>query len=87
MRTRPRSREIFAIQTGTYAGEMWIFCRKDKTSYSFLSIPVMENRNITKELYENGINGGVITFVEKIPRYVYSIAKKQFIHNEKTSNN
>lgn len=82
-----KKRKIFAVQTGVYAGEMWIFCKKTNKEYHFLSIPVMENRYIKKELFYNGLDGGALKFVEKIPRYVYNIAVKQFKQNEKTPNN
>ena len=82
-----KKRKIFAVQTGAYAGEMWIFCKKAGDEYQFLSIPIMENRCIKKELFYNGLEGGALKFVEKIPRYVYNIAVKQFKQNEKTPNN
>lgn len=82
-----KKRKIFAVQTGAYAGEMWIFCEKTKDEYHFLSIPIMENRYIKKELFYNGLEGGALKLVEKIPRYVYNIAVKQFKQNEKTLNN
>jgi hypothetical protein len=82
-----KRRKIFAVETGAYAGEMWIFCKKKDDKYQFLSIPIMENRCIEKELFYNGLEGGALKFVEKIPRYVYNIAVKQFMQNEKTLNN
>lgn len=84
---KPKKRDIYAIQTGQYAGEMWIFCNKKSNTYKFLSIPVMKNREVDREIFESGIANKILIFVEKIPRYVYNIARKQFIQNEKTSNN
>lgn len=82
-----KKRKIFAVQTGTYAGEMWIFCKSRGEDLLFLSIPVMENRSISKELFYNGLKNNIVKYVEKIPRYVYRIAVKQFDKNEKTLNN
>jgi hypothetical protein len=82
-----KKRKIFAVETGAYAGEMWIYCKKSGDEYQFLSIPIMENRCIKKELFYNGLKGGALKFVEKIPGYVYRIAVKQFKKNEKTLNN
>lgn len=84
---KPKKRDIYAIQTGQYAGEMWIFCNKNKNMYEFLAIPVMKNREVNREVFESGITNKILIFVEKIPRYVYNIARKQFIQNEKTFNN
>lgn len=87
MMIRTKKRNIYAVTTGGYAGEMWLYCGKSSDEYHFLAVPVMENRYIKKELFDNGIKGGVLKFVEKIPRYVYETAVIQFKQNEKTSIN
>jgi len=82
----PKSREIYAIETGSYAGEMWIYCGKKEPQYNFLSIPLMENRSIDCKTFEDGIKSGVVNMVERVPRYVYKVSKKQYKKNEKSNN-
>jgi hypothetical protein len=84
----PKAREIYAIETGSYAGEMWIYCGKDKKEpqYNFLSIPLMENRSIDCKTFDDGIKSGIVNMVEKVPKYVYKVSKKQYDKNEKSNN-
>lgn len=84
----PEPRHIYAIKSGSFAGEMWIYCgdrKKKELCYNFLSIPIMENRSVEKEIFENGFENGVVEFVEKVPKYVYKISKKQYDKNEKST--
>jgi hypothetical protein len=84
----PKEREIYAIETGSYAGEMWIYCGKEKKEpqYNFLSIPLMENRTIDCKTFDDGIESGIVNMVERVPRYVYKVSKKQYDKNEKSNN-
>ena len=84
----PKAREIYAIETGTFAGEMWIYCSSNKKElqYNFLSIPLMENRSIDCETFNEGVRSGIVKMIEKVPRYVYSVSRKQYKKNEKSDN-
>lgn len=84
---KPRKRDIYAVETGRYAGEMWVFCGSNTEDYFFLSIPIMENRYVKKELFDNGMKGEAVKHIEKVPRYVYKVSREQFLKNEKASNN
>lgn len=83
----PKKRYIYAIHTGRFAGEMWIYCKSTKETHGFLVIPIMENRYIEKNIFENGIKGNIVREIEILPRKVYKTSIKQFKHNEKALNN
>jgi len=78
--------DIFAVHTGTYAGEMLIYIKTQSIDCCFLSIPNMVNRVIPKIALEHARNTGIIKFVERAPGYVTKTALAQYNKNEKTYN-
>lgn len=78
--------DIYAVHTGTYAGEMLIYLKNHSVDCCFLSIPTMSNRVIPKVSLEHARNTGIIKFVEKAPKYVIKVALAQYSKNEKTNN-
>ena len=83
----PVKRDIYAVHQGDYAGEMWIWCTTDDSVYKFLAVPVMENRECTKEKFDIGIKENIIKKVEKIPKGVFEVSLAQFNKNEDDSFN
>jgi len=77
--------DSYAVHTGTYAGEILIYLKTHKDVYQFLSIPKMENREVSKLVFENARNKGIIKFVERVPQYVVSTAVDQYKVNEKSN--
>lgn len=75
-------RQSFAITTGKYAGEIWIFIEETASEYCFLSIPVMQNRQVPKETFMSGIQSKVVDEVSQIPKDVFAICKKQYYHTK-----
>jgi hypothetical protein len=82
-KTVPKSKEVYAVGTGTYVGEMLVYCKKDKENYCFLSIPKNINRKIPIDKFDFGIEHKIMEFVRKLPSNVYNICYKQFEYNEK----
>lgn len=82
---RPRSREVYAVTAGAMLGELWIFCKKEKSSLFFLSIPDNFNREVSRKKFDIGIKAGILQYIEKIPRDIYKESLEQFKVNE--SNN
>lgn len=82
----PDKRNIYAVVTGDYVGEMFIFIDERNDEYMFLSVPKNVNRYIPKDKFDFARNNGIIEFVEKSPRAVYDITIKQFYHNENSNN-
>lgn len=82
----PDKRNIYAITTGDYVGEMFIFIKSDETTHRFLSIPKNINRAVPKEKFEFGLKADIIEYIERIPRGVYKIVTAQYNHNENSNN-
>jgi hypothetical protein len=80
--SHPDKRNTYAITTGDYVGEMFIYIKSTDTHYEFLSIPKNINRSVPKEKFELGLQSNIIEFVERIPRSVYRVIRAQFISNE-----
>lgn len=82
----PEQRNIYAVVTGDYVGEMFIYIDEHEDCYRFLSIPKNINRSVPKEKFEFARNNGIIEFVEVAPRLVHKVAVKQFAYNENSNN-
>jgi len=76
----------YAVQSGTYAGEMLIYIGKDQLAYNFLVVPTMINRSIPCNTFESAWNSDIIEFVEKVPDYIVQISTVQYNKNEKFNN-
>lgn len=79
----PTEGNLYAVQTGAYAGEMMIFIRKNESNYEFLSSPLMQNRYVPVEKFDFAIEHKVIEYVERVPRYVRKTSKAKFHENLK----
>jgi hypothetical protein len=77
---------VYAVQTGAYAGEMLVYIKSTGTSHCFLAVPTMINRNVPIESFDTGRNTDIIKFVEKVPVYVAEVSKAQYIQNENLNN-
>lgn len=84
-KTHPKNRYIYAVTTGHYAGELLVYIQTN-TDHEFLSLPKMCNRKIPKDKFELGIKEKIVDSVSKIPRYVYTVCKKQYEKNETSEN-
>lgn len=82
-----RTRNAYAVQTGDYVGEIFVFIESTSTHHSFISIPKNINRYIPKEKFDFARNNNIIELVERIPRDVYRVLVKQFKYNEDNCNN
>ena len=79
-------RELYAVQTGDYAGQMFVIVEPSKDFVGCLSLPVMENVKVPRESFENGRNSDIIKFVEKLPKKIYSVVEAQYNKNENSDN-
>ena len=48
----PQERNTYAITTGDYVGEMFIYIESDDDCHKFLSVPKNVNRKVPKEKFE-----------------------------------
>jgi hypothetical protein len=80
----PKEKEVYAVQTGAYVGEMLVFCKKDGDSYLFLSIPKNINRAIPIDKFNIGFNNQIVELAHVLPSKIYKLCYKQFEFNRKT---
>ena len=78
--------DTFAVHTGSYAGQMFIFVEQRGVDYCFLSVPLMENRVIPVAVFDHGRNSNIIKFVERVPPLVRTTAHQQYKNNENADN-
>lgn len=78
----PKSKEVYAVVTGAYVGEMLVYCTKDQENYFFLSIPKNINRVIPIDKFKFAIDNKIAEFVDVLPKKVYNICLKQFEYNK-----
>lgn len=75
---------VYAVHTGTYAGQMLLYLSKEAIDYCFLSIPEMKNFTIPRAIFEHGVKTGIVKYVETVPKYVITVATAQYNKNKQT---
>lgn len=79
----PKAKQVYAVGTGTFVGEMLIYCKQDKDHYYFLSIPKNINRKIPKDKFDLGVSERIVEYVKDLPKNVYKTCLKQHEYNDK----
>jgi hypothetical protein len=72
--------DVYAVQTGDYVGELWIYMESDEENHYFLA-PNKINRQIPKEKFDFGKEHGIIEFVETTPNNIFKVLKEQYKQN------
>ena len=78
--------ECYAVQTGDYAGQMFIVCEVTAADVGCLAVPDMKNVKVPTEKWTIGRNSDIIEYVENLPDEVYMISETQYIVNEDINN-
>jgi hypothetical protein len=73
---------IYAVGTGTYVGEMFVFIENKQDDYCFISIPKNVNREVPKDKFVLGLNSQIIDYVGQIDSDVLDLLEKQFVFNK-----
>jgi len=73
---------IYAVGTGTYVGEMFVFIEQNQDDYHFISIPKNVNREVPKDKFVLGLNSQIIDYVGQIDSDVLNLLEKQFVFNK-----
>jgi hypothetical protein len=73
---------IYAVGTGTYVGEMFVFIEQNQDDYHFISIPKNVNREVPKDKFVLGLNSQIIDYVGQIDSDVLDLLEKQFVFNK-----
>ena len=74
--------DSYAVHTGKYAGEIIIFVKEQKDDFCFLAIPVMENKIISKAIFNHACKHNIVKYVERVPVFVQQTVAQQFTLNE-----
>ena len=73
----------YAVTTGKYVGEVFIYISEDDENAYFLSIPKMLNREVPLSKLTYAIEKKVIEYVQRIPRNERVVCKAQYEANAK----
>jgi len=79
-------KQIYAIETGDYVGQMFAIVEVDKNHIGCLSLPGMENIKVPKESFDSGRNNDIISLVEELPKDVFKVVESQYFKNENSDN-
>ena len=79
-------REIYAIETGDYVGQMFAVVRVSKDYINCLSLPEMKNIKVPKESFDSGRNNDILSLVEKLPKHIFKVVESQYFKNENSDN-
>jgi len=79
-------KEIYAVQTGDYAGQMFAIVEINKDNIGCLSLPEMKNVKVPKESFDSGRNNDIISLVEKLPKNIFKVVQSQYFKNENSDN-
>ena len=75
--------DMYACRVGDYAGKMLIYIDKNKHEYGFLSSPTMENIWVPIDKFDLAVKGGIIKYVERVPKEVRKVTEAKFRDNKK----
>ncbi len=81
-----KTRDCYAVQTGDYAGQMFIVCEITDVEVGCLAIPEMKNVKVPTDRWTIGRNSDIIEYVETLPDEVYMISESQYTKNENINN-
>lgn len=74
----------YAVTTGTYVGEIFVYIDKDDDNMFFLSIPKMLNREVPIEKFKYAIKENVVEYLQIIPKNERVVCKAQYEANEQS---
>lgn len=75
---------MYAVNNGDFAGEFFVFIKTDSNyNYEFLSLPKMLPRLVPATAFQNGTKHKIISFIEKLPKQVFSVCIAQYFKCKK----
>lgn len=78
----PRPGDIFAVTTGLYIGEFFVFTETVNDEHMFLSLPKMLVRTVPKVNYDHAIKNKIISYIERLPKDIFSVCQMQYKKNK-----
>ena len=73
--------DVFAVSTGKYLGEFFVFIESKNSIQYFLSLTKMINREIETKNIQHAIDKGILEFQENLPRDVKRVCVEQYQKN------
>ena len=86
-KSKPRKRDIFAVTTGDYIGEFFVYTEEQNGIYMFLSLPKMHIREVPVGVFQSSIKSKILSLVEQLPADIYTVCIEQYkkIRSQKRS--
>ena len=78
----PKKGHSYAVGTGTYVGEIFVFINEKQEEYEFISIPKNINRYIPKDKFDVGLEYNILDYVGPVDTNVFELLQKQFEFNK-----
>lgn len=76
--SQPADRGMYAINTGLYVGEFFVYIKQDKDTYYFVSLPKLIKRTMPKDKFEVGLKNKIMTLIETLPKNVFEYCNAAF---------
>ena len=70
--------QIFVVDGGTYAGDYLVVMEENNDGVSCLVLPDKQKRFIKRVDFERGLDLKILTFLEKLPKYVLKVCKQEY---------
>lgn len=74
----------YAVTQGDYLGQILIYIESNKTHKGFITIPKLENLWVPKNEFDNGLESGILEFIERTPNEFRKTLTCKFAENEKS---
>lgn len=88
MMTRPyKERQVYSIEAGDYVGQMFVVVDIQDDYIGCLRLPDVKNIKVPKVDFDRGRNIGIMKYIEKLPRVVYSVSEAQYTKNKNEDSN
>ena len=75
---------IYAVTAGDHVGKNIVLIKESKKQLHFLDLPDMQNFDITRTCFNEGVEHNILDLIEIIPDNVYDVCKKQYEKNSNT---
>ena len=79
-------RRIYAIRSGSYKGNFFVYVGQDDERYNFLSLPENEPVSVEKKDFDTGIREKIVDYIEKLPDNVYQLCCAQYNESKAKQN-
>lgn len=78
--------DVFAVQTGDFAGQMFYFMEQNENDYIFFTTPLIEILKVPIDKFDFAKEHGIIEYVENLPRKIFKVVKRQYEILKKSKN-